>query len=209
MRDGYPDYGTGQLILTSDQLFPDDFPVSEELSDCHWMHVDDGYWISNFGHMYSSKTHSILSPQKIDRLGHLGYKPFINGKRKYLYLHRLIAQGFVPNSDGEPIVRHLNDNPIDNDLYNLAWGTQLDNMHDAARNGKVYSLTDEDREKSMVMLQKPTKAINLKSGEEVIFNSLADAARSVGVQQANAQKVVSGKRSHTCGWRFEYIRKED
>ena len=205
LKDGYPDYGTGQLILTSDELFPDDYPISEDLMDCHWAYVDDGYWISNYGHMYSAKTHKLLAPQKLDRLGHLGYKVIINGKREYLYAHRLMAQSFIPNHNNDPIVRHLNDAPSDNDLYNLAWGTQLDNIYDAIRNGKSYSLTNEDREKGFAIVRKRTKATNLRTGEERIYISLADAARDLGVQQANAQKVAAGERIHTCGWKFEYI----
>lgn len=208
MKDGYPDYGTGEIILTTDLLFDDRY-IPEELVDCHWAYVDDGYWISNYGHMYSKKTCKLLTPQELDRLGHLGYKVIINGKREYLYAHRLVAQSFIPNPNDDPIVRHLDDVSTNNDIYNLAWGTQLDNMHDAIRNDRAYYLTDKDREKGFALIRKPTKATNLKTGEVREYRSLNDAARDLGVQQASAQKVVTGKRPHTCGWTFEYINKED
>lgn len=52
------------------------------------------------------------------------------GRREVMHLHRLLAQMFIPNPDNLPVVRHLNDNPRDYRLENLAWGTQADNMQD-------------------------------------------------------------------------------
>lgn len=52
------------------------------------------------------------------------------GKYVYGYLHRLVAMAYIPNPNNYPIVRHLNDNPLDNRLANLAWGTQKDNVKD-------------------------------------------------------------------------------
>lgn len=53
-----------------------------------------------------------------------------NGRKEDILLHRLLAQMFVPNPENLPVVRHLNDNPRDYRLDNLAWGTQYDNLHD-------------------------------------------------------------------------------
>lgn len=53
------------------------------------------------------------------------------GKYVYGYLHRLVAMAYIPNPNNYPIVRHLNDNPLDNRLANLAWGTQKDNVKDS------------------------------------------------------------------------------
>lgn len=78
-------------------------------------------------------------------------KPQLNhGKRLYVYiqvgnkrylksLHRLLALTFIPNPDNLPLVRHLDDNPLNNELSNLAWGTPKDNTRDCINNGNfVY-----------------------------------------------------------------------
>lgn len=57
------------------------------------------------------------------------------GKSRLAFVHRLMAVAFLPNPDNLPLVRHLNDDPRDNRLGNLAWGTQTDNMRDCVRNG--------------------------------------------------------------------------
>lgn len=49
------------------------------------------------------------------------------------YLHRLVARAFLPNPNNYPLVRHLDDNPKNNDVTNLAWGTYSDNSQDRWR----------------------------------------------------------------------------
>lgn len=57
------------------------------------------------------------------------------GRKRYL-VYQLEMLAFVgPKPDGM-IVRHLNDNPRDNRLCNLAYGTYGDNARDAVRNGR-------------------------------------------------------------------------
>ena len=58
-----------------------------------------------------------------------------DGRRSYHLVHRLMAEAFIPNPEGLPVVRHLNDDPRDNRLENLAWGTHSDNTQDILRNG--------------------------------------------------------------------------
>lgn len=171
-----------------------------------WSEIYSGYWLNNIGELYSEKSHKILKPKPLDREGHLGYCLHVNGKCQYHYLHRLLAEEFIEKDDeSQTIVRHLNDDVTDNDLSNLCWGTQKDNIHDAIRNKTSYYFTDEDREKSYALSRKPTRATNIKTGEIRNYISLNDAVRDLGVHQSNAQKVVTGQRPHTCGWRFEYI----
>lgn len=51
-------------------------------------------------------------------------------------VHSLVASAFLgPKPAGAECVRHLNDNPADNRVENLAWGTKKENSADAWRNG--------------------------------------------------------------------------
>lgn len=210
---GFPEYETGVYATPSQYMFEEGEcygvgPGGEAIIE-NWAQVAPGYYISDSGNLYSFKTEKYLKPKKLDKRGHVGYTLYIDGKRKYFYQHRLIAEAFIAkDKETDNVVRHLNDIPDDNDPYNLAWGTQRENREDAERNGTAYYITDEDREKGFELIRKPTRAINLKTGEVREYISLNEAVRDLGVQQSNAQKVVSGKRSHTCGWKFEYIEEE-
>lgn len=57
------------------------------------------------------------------------------GRRHYDQVHRLVMAAFVgPCPDGME-VRHLNGDPADNRLENLAYGTRAENIADAVRHG--------------------------------------------------------------------------
>jgi len=57
-----------------------------------------------------------------------------NSKRCTKNVHRLLAETFIPKPPGATLVRHLDDDPTNNDLTNLAWGQELDNKMDKVRN---------------------------------------------------------------------------
>lgn len=60
----------------------------------------------------------------------------ISIKGKGYYIHRLVAEAFIPNPNFCRVVRHLDDNPRNNHYTNLAWGKHGDNTLDAIMNGK-------------------------------------------------------------------------
>jgi hypothetical protein len=52
-------------------------------------------------------------------------------------VHRLVAEIWLPDPlPGQIQVRHLNGDPFDNRLENLAWGTARDNAEDRMRHGR-------------------------------------------------------------------------
>lgn len=58
---------------------------------------------------------------------------FRDKKRKDLYVHRLVAQKYIPNPNNHPVVRHLDNNPLNNHFSNLDWCTVLTNNLQAIR----------------------------------------------------------------------------
>lgn len=62
-------------------------------------------------------------------------------------VHILVLEAFVgPRPDGM-VGRHRNDDTTNNALTNLCWGTRVENVQDAVRNGrnKHYKLTPQQR----------------------------------------------------------------
>jgi hypothetical protein len=62
----------------------------------------------------------------------------IDGKRKRLAVHRLVAREFLPPRPS-PVheVRHLDGDKWNNCVGNLAWGTPKDNADDRERHGRT------------------------------------------------------------------------
>jgi hypothetical protein len=61
------------------------------------------------------------------------------GKQKSITVHSLILLAFVGQRPEGLVIRHLNDNRIDNRLVNLQYGTQEENWEDRRRNEAISS----------------------------------------------------------------------
>lgn len=55
--------------------------------------------------------------------------------RQRVTVHRLVASVFIPNPEAHLLVLHADDNPANNHVSNLRWGTKSDNEKDKVRNG--------------------------------------------------------------------------
>lgn len=62
-----------------------------------------------------------------------------NSKRKTHFVHRLVLEAFVGEAPPGTHGCHWNDDPQDNRLENLRWGTPADNALDKVRNGNHHN----------------------------------------------------------------------
>lgn len=181
------------------------------IEDDEWLPIKGfpGYYVSATGQIIGPGRHGgmkILRPA-VGRHGHLYVSLYLNGECHKEYVHRLVAEHFIPNPNNYSVVRHLDDCPAYNDVSNLAWGTQRDNILDMRRNGKEYVWTDDDREKAYQKRRTPVKAINLKTGDERYFKSQQEASRVLGIDQSSISMIVNKKpgRHSEHGYTFELV----
>jgi hypothetical protein len=127
-----------------------------------------------------------LTPQS----NHKGYRRVKLGKNNLL-VHRLVAQEFITNPDNLPNVLHIDDNPENNKVTNLKWGTQKDNILDMESKGrgihprgvdqKQAKLTEED----IRMIRK----LRQETGE-----GCRKISRKLGLPVGPVSHVISGRR---------------
>ena len=114
----------------------------------------------------------------------------------------MVAEAFIPNPCNLPLVRHLDDDPSNNCVDNLAWGYPIDNTHDCIANGHFRYLTDEDRERGLQKLRNPVIAVDIITRKKYEFKSQSEAARELGVKYGSINAVLHGKYSNAGGYYF-------
>lgn len=58
-----------------------------------------------------------------------------DGFKRTVKVHRLVADAFIDNPEGHPLVLHGSNGITDNRPENLRWGTHSDNNYDTVRDG--------------------------------------------------------------------------
>lgn len=172
-----------------------------------WKNIEDfpGYQVSNTGKIRSfmNNRHGIVKESHELKQIHnqRGYPTVMLGRGNRKLVSRLVAAAYIPNPNDLPLVRHMDDNPKNNEVDNLSWGTQADNMQDCVRRGRLAGDTSAAIESKRIAVN----AIS-KNGEVIIsFPSIQEAARQLNVWPQHICSVLQGRISQTGGYTFEYI----
>ena len=70
--------------------------------------------------------------------GYLKTNISICGKLKTVFIHRVVAELFIPNPNNLPIVNHIDGNKENNIVTNLEWCTYKYNSNHAKKLGLLY-----------------------------------------------------------------------
>ncbi|WP_103257978.1 HNH endonuclease signature motif containing protein [Tabrizicola aquatica] len=82
-----------------------------------------------------------------------------NGQQKKPYVHELVAAAFIGPKPKGMLIRHLNDDPSDNRVENLAYGTQSENTTDSIVNGRNRSKFSTDQISHMLQLRESGRTV--------------------------------------------------
>lgn len=103
------------------------------------------YIVTDCGKVFNIKSNKQLKERKHTK-GYLRVSLCQKGDCKDFYIHRLVAEAFVPNPNNYLEVNHINSDKKDNNVSNLEWCTRSHNMQHCVESGnhKSPNLSKED-----------------------------------------------------------------
>lgn len=113
-----------------------------------------------------------------------------DGQQKYKYVHRLVAQAFLPDYSEDLDVNHLDECKSNNNVCNLAMCTSGENNNYGTRNARVAEKLSK-------------KVLCLTNG--VIYPSIMEASRQLNLSPGNISYCRNGKRKQTGGYQFQFV----
>lgn len=149
----------------------------------------NGYSISNLGTVRNDKTGKFLKFFK-KREGYLQVQ--LGKKNNPLYVHRLVANAFIPNIYQKPQVNHIDGNKQNNCVNNLEWCTARENYF-----GRGYASRVNKKCKKILATH-----IN---GTKIIFNSRGETTNFFGCSKANLGYGKIYKKGIKKGFKFELM----
>ena len=156
---------------------------------------ENKYQISNKGNVKSlnykrtNKTKIISPALSIYKTVTLSKK----SKTKTYYIHRLVAETFIPNEFNLPQVNHKDGDKYNNNVSNLEWCTEKENMHHARK-----VLGKEFNPPKLKGTRNP-KATAIKCIEtDEIFQLISDASKKYNVSMGSLSRAIHSNGKYCC-----------
>lgn len=196
---------------------------------------EDMYMVSNDGHIRNIKRQHDLVPELSN--GYYRVCLSSNGKTTHKFVHRVVAEAFIPNPDNKPFIDHINGIRNDNRIENLRWCTSKENSNNPVTRKAMLERTSSEEYKQMMrdISNSPTvkarfieshahrmRAVrDIDTGEE--WRSLAEAATATGLtrqaiawscrnsgrKRRRSLKHWHGKRIHHFEWCYNIYSKPE
>ena len=155
------------------------------------------YEVSNLGRVrtrYSkmtgySKDYRFVKPSDNGN-GYLRFNWKLNGRSKTVYLHRLVAEYFIPNPNSLNEINHKDENKQNNCVDNLEWCDHKYNCKYGTRN-------DRSAQKNR------KKIVCVETGR--IFESSTQAASELNVNVTAISNCLRGRSKSCSGYRWQYV----
>ena len=162
---------------------------------CHSVDILNGnYVLFSDGRIYSVRRDIFLKPNQ-DKPN--WYIHFTLMRKKY-YLHRLLAEYFIPNPLRKKYINHKNGDKADFRLDNLEWCTSSENVKHAFDN-KLNYRPDSSGKKKISVSQFDISGNFIKKWE-----SISDAANTLNTHVIAISRTIRGLNKTCKGFKWKY-----
>ncbi len=175
-----------------------------------WMDVkgfEDLYQVSNFGRVVSKdricwngtgnfKKNSKILKQNLAGAGYSFLGLHKDLKTKHCYVHRLVAEHFIPNLENKETVNHIDGDKSNNNVSNLEWLSRKENSQHAVDTGLINS------HKAVIQYS--------LNGEYIAeYKSCKQAQDVTGICRRQIGAVCNGHRNYAHGYKWKFKQYEN
>lgn len=129
--------------------------------------------------------------QYISKIGYPAVTLCKNKQSRCNFIHRIIAEAFIPNPENKPCIDHINAIKTDNRLKNLRWVTRKENSNNpitlkrliesSKRPERIKKMLETKRKNNSYSAPRYVYQFN-KDGEFIAkYDSASDASRNTGI----------------------------
>lgn len=122
-----------------------------------------------------------------------------DGQQKYLQVHRLVAEAFIPNPNNLETVNHKDENKHNNSAINLEWMSLRDNINYGTGHMRGAEAQVNDPKKS-----KPVQQFDKNGNLIATFPSTHEAERITGISGGSIRKCCLGQHKSAGGYVWRY-----
>lgn len=145
------------------------------------------YAITSCGKVWSYKYKKFLKPEIVGGYSRVTLSK--NSETKKIFIHRLVAEAYIPNPNSLPQVGHKDETRDNNSVPNLYWTDAKDNSNmplrvqrlSAAKKRQVYCI-ELDR----------------------VFDSATDAAQELTIPRSSISSCCAGRYKTAGGYHWQY-----
>lgn len=152
----------------------------------------EDYSITQTGEVINTRTGKARALDFNKSVGYFQVDLYKNNKRTKHYVHRLVAQAYIPNPLGLPEVNHKDSDRTNNHVSNLEWVSSSGNSIHAVQAGQrdhVARMSKEDIKKAYDLVMQGN---SYKQVSEILNNSWQSGFLSVKVKQyAKANNLLN------------------
>ena len=146
------------------------------------------YAITEDGQIWSYRRNKYLKQQQARN--YLSIELHKDNNRKNYFIHRLVAETYIPNPHNLPEVNHIDENKYNNCVDNLEWVSHKDNMNHGTQ-----------KERASTKCKKRIRCIET----DTVYNSTKEAAEALDIKAPNITACLKGRQKTSGKYHWEYV----